>query len=67
MISAVEVFEMNIEISAEEIMKASSSRAGPPLLPTSRRIARLSRRCSPVRSIASAMNAPPSSRNRIGE
>jgi hypothetical protein len=67
MISAVEVLEISIESSAAAIMKANSSRAGPPPVPTSRRIARLSRRCRPVRSIANAMKAPPSSRNRIGE
>lgn len=67
MISAVEVFEMNIDSSAVANMKATSSRTGPPPVPTARRIARLRRRCRPVRSIARAIKAPPSSRNRIGE
>ena len=67
MISVVEVLEISIDNSAAEIMKANSNVPAPPRPPTARRIARLNRRCSPVRSIASAMNAPPNSRNRIGE
>jgi hypothetical protein len=67
MISVVEVLEITIDKRAAAIMKASNNCAGPPPAPTSFSTATDRRRCSPVRSIASAMKAPPRSRNRIGE
>ena len=66
MMSAVEVLEMSMDSTAALIMKASSKRACPPPVPMAFRIASESLRCSPVRSMARAMNAPPRSRNRIG-
>ncbi len=65
MISAVEVLEMNIEISAVAAITASSNCQFDLL--ASERIASASRRWSPVRSIARARKAPPRNRNITGE
>ena len=65
MISVVAVFETIMLRIAVAAMKANSSCAGLP--PPRLTMASASRRWSPVRSIASAMNAPPRTRNRIGE
>ena len=65
MISAVEVLEMNIEIVAVAAITASSNCQLE--CPARARIASASRRCSPVRSIARARNAPPRNRNIVGE
>ena len=65
MMSAVDVLEIIVERSAVAVITASSNWLL--LAPARRRIASASRRCSPVRSIASARNAPPRNRNMIGE
>ena len=67
MMRVVEVFEISIDRIAAAIMKASSRPACPPRPPSRLRIPSASRRCRPVRSIASAMNPPPNSRNRMSE
>jgi hypothetical protein len=65
MISAVEVLEIIVEISAVVAITASSKRRG--LRPAWASIASASRRCRPVRSIARARKAPPTNRNMVGE
>ena len=65
MIRAVEVFEIIIERIAVALITASSNRPG--VNPAWRMMNSARRRCSPVRSIASARNAPPTNRNMIGE
>jgi hypothetical protein len=67
MISAVEVFEIEVDRSAVANMNASSSRVGPPWRPIALRMPTASRQCRLVRSIASARNAPPRIRNIVGE
>ncbi len=65
MMSVVAVFETSIESSAVAAITANSSARV--LVPPRRTMASATRRCSPVRSMASAMNDPPSSRNSTGE
>ena len=62
-----DAFRTGTGVHAAAIMKASRSPVCPPRPPSARRIASANRRCSPVRSIASAMNPPPSSRNKMSE
>ncbi len=57
MISVVDVFDMNIDSKAVETMKANSNPRAPLLARANMASAR--RPCSPLRSIASARNAPP--------
>ena len=65
MIKVVEVLEISSDSVAVAIMKASSNCAD--VWPERLTMASASRLCSPTRSIASARNAPPRIRNRMGE
>ena len=66
MMSAVEVLDISMERIAAVIMKASNTPACP-RWPAILNSASASRLCSPVRSMASAMKAPPRIRKRMGE
>ncbi len=65
MMNAVAVLEITVEMAAVAAITASSSCQQ--LALARRVIASARRRWSPVRSIASARNAPPMNRNMIGE
>ncbi len=67
MMRLVEVLEIAIDRIAEASMKASSSCVAPPFSPSRLRMPSARRRCSPVRSMASARKAPPRIRKRMGE
>ena len=64
-VTLVEVFEISSDSVAVAIMNANSNCAE--VWPERLTMASASLLCSPTRSIASARNAPPRIRNRIGE
>ena len=59
-IAAVAVFEIHMEMKAVATMNPSTSRRG--LVPTADTMARAIRRCSPQRSMVTAMKNPPMKR-----
>lgn len=65
MISAVDVFEMNIEISRRR--GHDGQQQLPVRSPGAVQDGQRQRWCRPVRSIASAMKPPPRNRNIVGE